>query len=1153
NGMFVGIEHTVPTERGNRLGSHFYKHVVPTERAAQNLSALQVLTALIFCFLLATGCQKPNPPAQFQLLRQNATGLNFQNDLPLTSELNPFNYLYFFNGGGVAAADFIADGLTDLFFTANFGENKLFLNRGDLKFEDVTTQAGVASPGAWKTGVSVADVNNDGLPDLYVNRVGGYLGLQGRNELFICQGIENGIPKFQEMAAEFGLDLTGLGTQAAFFDYDLDGDLDLFQLTHSVHQNETYGRRSSFPQGHPTAGDKFLRNDGGKFLDVTEQVGILSTALGYGLGIVAGDINLDGYPDIYIGNDFHENDYLYLNMPDQKGGRIFQEILTSQIGQTSRFSMGVDMADFNNDGWNDIVSLDMMPYIPEILKSAVGEDSYDVSRIKTEYGYHYQQARNALQLNTGNWGGHVSDTFEVSDTWLASQPHFQEIAMFANVHATDWSWAALFFDFDHDGLKDLFVSNGIVRRLNDLDYINFLANNQLHWKRENADFLEESDLHVVEKMPRVKLPNRFFKNTGSLRFEEIGDQVKGNLPTYSNGAACADFDNDGDLDVVVNNLEDEPFIYKNLQAETPPLRGGRGGDGDRNYLSINLKGSPANRNAIGAKAIVFKKGERLLVENYPVRGFESSSLGSLHLGVGDTATVDSILLIWHDNTFQRLSASGFNLTISVEWKPGLPPFDYRILHRKPANPFQFSDVTGQLGLAFRHEENAFIEFNREPLIPHQVSTESPALAVGDVNGDGLEDVFFGSSHRKKSALFLQQPRGKFLEKTPPAILADSLFEDVDAVFADLENDGDLDLVIAAGGNEYRGMDEPKKQRFYRNDGNGNFQRVDFQGIYMTAACVLPADFNGDGLVDFFFGARAEPWNYGITPKSALLKNKGNGEFENVPEQIDGGLQEAGLVKNGAWSDVDADGDPDLVLAIEWEPLTIFLNNGGKFEKTIPVTSLTLSTSHPSHPLKGWWNFVLPHDFDGDGDVDILAGNLGENAKFKPTENEPVKLYVNDFDGNGQVEQILSYWVGGKEIPFAGFKDITKQLPPLKKQFLFARDFAKASLPEIFGKEKLEKSIVREANELRSMYFENTGGLKFTAHPLPAVLQFSPLAAAQISDLDGDGKQEVILAGNFFDCAVEMGRYDANFGNVLRIGKAGKMEVFSLGDIRLKGQ
>ncbi len=1079
---------------------------------------LKYTIPILSLFLL--GCSHPETGLpKFELLRKNATGIDFDNTAQQSANVNVFNYMYFFNGGGVAAGDFNQDGQIDLFFTSNLGPDKLFLNEGKLHFRDVTQQANVNpvlaavasakeedSGISWKTGASVIDLNNDGLLDIYISQVGDYKAIKGHNRLLICQKIENGIPIFEDKSAEWGLDLVGFGTQAAFFDYDLDGDLDMYQLNHSLHQNGTFGPRKQFEGSiHPLSGDKLLENKGGKFVDITAKSGILSTVIGYGLGIAISDLNLDGWPDIYIGNDFHENDYCYIN---QRNG-TFKESIAELVQHTSRFSMGVDIADINNDGWNDLISLDMEPEDPQILKASLGEDGFAIYEMKLGYGYQNQYARNALQLNDGTG-------------------RFQEIGQFAGVSATDWSWSPLFADFDSDGFKDLFISNGIPRRMNDVDFMRFQES-------KGAETGSSQDkLAIVEKMPRIKLPNKFFHNGGRLHFEDWAGKVQGDLPTFSNGAITADLDNDGDLDVVANNIEDEPFIYKNLDREQ--------GNTQNSFLFFQLKGTPKNLNAIGARVVLFKKnGERQVEEVYPVHGYQSSAMTPLHIGVGDAKVVDSAYIIWPDLSFERLGKLIFNGNNELVWRSGLPRFDFSILRKKEPNPFVFKDITQKTKLDFTHLENPFVDFNREALMPNMVSAEGPALAIGDLNGDGLEDIFFGSCKFGKSALYIQSNNGTFHLQTPAALLKDSIFEDVDAVFADLENDGDLDLVIASGGNEWRARDEAMKQRYYLNDGKGNLERRDFPGAFATASCVRPCDFNKDGLVDFFIGARAQPWNYGLTPSSYLFQNKGDGTFESVAEKIGGGLQHAGLVKNAAWADLDADGDQDLLLAMEWEPLTVFLNNGSNFIKK------------QLNDQSGWWNFALPCDFDGDGDLDILAGNLGQNSRFHPTPSEPVRMYVADFDNNGQLDQILTYYLKNKELPFATFEELTKTIPGLKKKFLYAKDFAKANLPEIFGKDQLSKSVKREANTFESIYFENMGGMQFKAHPLPDQLQFSTLNSCALHDIDGDGRMEAILGGNFYECNIEMGRYDANFGNVLRIGKNGDLQVYPLGDLRITGQ
>ncbi|MEM8526483.1 MAG: VCBS repeat-containing protein [Bacteroidota bacterium] len=1038
--------------------------------------------------------QKDASPAQFELLRQEQTGLDFQNVLTQNADFNVFNYMYFYNGGGLAAGDFNKDGLVDLYFTANMSENKLYLNQGDLRFEEATETAGLQGIEGWTTGASIVDINNDGMLDIYVTQMSGFQNIKGKNQLYVCQSIENGIPIFKDEAAEYGLDLEGFGTQAAFFDYDLDGDLDMYQLNHSLHRNGTFGKRKTFENDpHPLAGDRLWRNDGDKFTDVSARAGIYSSAIGYGLGITTGDVNNDGWPDIYIGNDFHENDYLYLN--NQNG--TFSEVLTEQIRHTSRFSMGVDMSDINNDGWNEIVSLDMHPYDPFILKSSLGEDGLDIFKFKLGYGYNPQFARNNLQLNNGNGT-------------------FSEIGIFAGIHATDWSWSPLFFDFDHDGYKDLFISNGIPRRMNDIDYVNFKTNDDLRYKNQ-FDQLEDTDLTYIEKMPEIKLENKFFKNTQSIRFQDIKAQIDNNTVTYSSSAIYADLDNDGDLEIVVNNIDDEPFVYKNLQIEQQKA--------DVHYLNLRLTGTAQNPNAIGAKAIVFKGDERYTVEYFPTRGYQSSALTDLHLGIGQKEQVDSIVLVWADRTYQNITPNQYDTTLSIVWKANLPQFDFQKLVSSKAQTTEYEDIAANIGLNHKHDENPFVEFHREALIPHTTSAEGPALAVGDVNGDGLEDVFVGGAKRKTAALFLQQSNGKFQQKTPNSILQDSIAEDVNAIFVDIEKDGDLDLIVASGGNEFRGKHEALKQRVYLNNGNGNFERKDlFPNTFMTASCVLPADVNGDGNIDLFFGGRAVPWQYGVVPESYLFINQGDGTFE---EKTPDALKKAGLVKDGTWSDIDKDGDLDLIIAAEWQPILIFENENGQLNKT------------EINDASGWWNTVISGDFDGDGDMDLMAGNSGENTKLKPSKDQPIRLFVNDFDDNDQIEQILTYHIEDREIPFATYAELTKQLVQLKKQFLYAKDFAAASLGDLFGQEKLNTSIVYEANTFQSIFFENQGdGKDFVMHALPDEAQFSTLHA--IAPLKNSN--QFLLAGNSAQSNIEMGWYDASYGQVLEIEADGKMAI-----------
>ena len=1047
---------------------------------------------LIFPVLISA-CRKKTEDeftSGFKLLTADKTGLHFNNELFPTADLNIFHYMYYYNGGGVAVADFNGDNLLDVYFTANQKPNALYLNKGDLTFRDVSDFSNTSGEGGWSTGVTITDINNDGWPDIYVNQVGDFRNLHGKNRLYVWKSLnEDGIPVFEESAAEYGLDLIGFGTQAGFFDYDNDGDLDLFQLNHSVHLNGTFGQRKEFEGTfHKTAGDRLFRNDNGKFVDATAGSGILSTVVGYGLGMVFSDINMDGWTDIYVTNDFHENDYLYINQQDG----TFKESINDMMRHTSRFSMGVDISDINNDGYGEVFSLDMHPDDPYILKSTLGEDDYGAFLFKISYGYNYQYARNTLQLNNRD-------------------NTFSEIGIYSNVHASDWSWATLFLDFDHDGYKDIFVSNGIPKRMNDIDYVNFASNDEIQYKIR-MDELEETDMAVEEKLPEVKLLNKFYNNNRDLTFNDISTTIENTLPCFSNGAAYADFDNDGDLDIVVNNIRDEAFLYENN------LNHGKGKD--EHYISFKLKGPPQNSMAIGAKAMAFKKDEILYSEQFPVRGYQSFVTPVLHLGLGNLQSLDSILLIWPDHSYQSVSLDSIDRTIVLNYQPGLPKYQYHPTS-KETPPYQ--DITKEAQIDFVHEENEFVEFNREQLIPHMASTEGPALAVGDINNDGLEDFFVGSSKRKKSAIYLQSSRGTFLNATSSSILNDSIFEDVDALFADVENDGDLDLVVASGGNEYTGTSLALTQRVYINDGKGMFSRdtTSIKGIYMSAGCVAAHDFNEDGFVDLFFGGRTVPWKYGILPNSHLLLNDGKGKFSDVTSKYAPQLTQAGMVKDAFWEDFDNNGYKDLILAVEWGPLQIFYN-----DPTHQLTPKSVSGS-------GWWNFVRPLDFDNDGDIDFVAGNLGLNSKLKASDARPVRLYVNDFDSNDQIEQIMTYYLGDQEVVFPTHREIMRQLPSLKKNFLMAKDFARADLSALVGEKLVVESKKLSATQFENSYFENVDNSgTFKQYDLPPAMQFSSLRASAIIDFNNDTYKDLLLAGNYYENNIELGRYDADYGSVL---------------------
>lgn len=1063
------------------------------------------IISFIILGVFAMSCSKPKETL-FKVISAEESGLNFSNNLKPTADLNIFNYMYFYNGGGVGAGDLNNDGKPDLVFTSNQNQNKIFLNKGSLKFEDITEKSNFKAEKGWSTGVSIVDINQDGLLDIYVSRVGNFEVLKGHNLLFVCQNIDkNGVPKYQELSKEYGLDLVGFGTQAAFFDYDTDGDLDMFQLNHSVHQNGTYGQRQVFLNTfHPLAGDRFFENIDGKYTEKTKEVGIHSSAIGYGLGLGISDVNLDGFPDLYVANDFHENDYLYIN---QKNGKYVDEML-DKIDHTSRFSMGVDMADLNNDIFPEIFTLDMLPYDPEILKRSEGEDAFYNFKFKLSQGYNIQFARNNLQLNNRNG-------------------YFSEIGMYSGVHATDWSWSTLLFDFENDGKKDIFISNGINKRMNDLDYINFVSSDEIQQKISEKRF-DESDESLVDLLPEIKIPNKFYSNGTDLSFSDIADNIIGNEGSFSNGCVYADLDGDGDLDLITNNINQPAFLYENQSNTLKP---------ENKYLNVKLAGSEKNKNAVGTKCILYAGGNEYYQEKMPVRGFQSSMEISLNFGLGKVDKIDSLLIIWPDNSFEKHRNINTNITFSANYKAGLPKFDYSVFHLlKP----EFVDIAASVGLDIKHEENQYNEFDREALIPNMMSTEGPAIAVADINGDGLDDLFLGSSKRMKSQVYVQNSNGKFVKTPQKSIEADSVFEDVDAQFADFNADGKIDLVVASGGNEYYGKSEYLAPRVYLNDGKGTFiKKLDaFSGILMTASVVLVKDINDDKKPDLFLGARGVSWAYGEIPSSYFLINDGSGKFTDKTDEIAPDLKKAGMVKHAVWADYDKDKVDELVVAYDWGCIKSFKKSGKKYE----AKDLT--------DKKGWWNFVYPMDVNQDGKMDFICGNLGKNSRLHATENEPVRMYVKDMDENGRLDQIITIYMMGKETIFADKREIEKQMPYVKKQFIYSRDFAKASLEDVFGKAKIGDAEIFEANYFENSVLINKGDGTFNLKPLGGNAQFTPYYAAQnISEFK---KGQFLMMGNFYECNIQMGLYDADQGNIFSLKKEQTIKN-PISNLPIKGQ
>lgn len=1073
----------------------------------------RVKQSLVCTLILLASCRQQTVqlPPMFEILDSSKTGLLFTNKLKPTQEFNMFKYMYFYNGAGAAAGDFNNDGWIDLFMSANQGENKLYLNKKGLQFTDVTVAATIPQDGAWSTGVSVVDINHDGLLDLYVCRVGEFETLHGRNQLLVNQGVgKNGIPTFKDEAKSYGLDFSGFTTQAVFVDYDLDGDLDCFLLNHSVHRNGSFSPRKDFiGTYHPLSGDRLFRNDGKIFTDITKASQINSSAISYGLGVAVADLNLDGYPDLYMGNDFHENDYFYIN---QKNG-TFKEEITEHMMHTSQYSMGVDIADVNNDGYPEVVSMDMLPSDPYILKRSLGEDEYDIFQYKINAGYQYQYTRNNLQLNRRNG-------------------MFSEAGLYAGIYATDWSWAALWMDFDNDGLKDLFISNGIPKRMNDMDYVNFVSNDEIQ-RKISSNKMEEKDMALVNTFPEIKIPNKLYRNNGNLRFTDINQQISNDKPTFSNGAVYADFDNDGDLDIVVNNIDEAAMLYKNTSNDKK----------EKAFVSVSLKGPEKNTQAIGAKLVLFANGGIRTYEKYPVHGFQSSMETPLHIGM-DQTKIDSAFLVWPDNTFQPVQLNSKQAQLNFRYQKGLPAFDYQKIRGhwpEPTRPMK--DITAATTLSYTHTENVFAEFDREPLMPHMVSTEGPALAVGDLNRDGREDVFIGAARDQKSALFLQTAKGTFTKSIQPALAADSAAEDIDALWTDVNKDGFSDLVVVSGGNEFFGPDPHLQPRLYLNNGKGGLGKQEhaFDNIFVNASSVSASDFNGDGTTDLFIAGRSVPGEYGKIPRSYLLQNDGKGQFTDVTATRAKELMEPGMITRSSWFDIDKDSDQDLLITTEWNGIYAFINNKGNFTKS------TLTEK------KGWWNFVLPVDIDNDGDIDLIAGNLGLNSRLQATEKEPVKLYYNDFDANGRKEQVLTYFLHGRELSFANKDELQKQIPMLKKKFLYAEDFAKADLEKIFTKEKLNASEIVQADYFSNAVFINNGKMKFTAQALPWQAQLSSFRDAVVIDANKDNLPDILLVGNYYKNNIQMGRYDADFGTILLNKGKGNFTAENINGLQIKGE
>lgn len=1014
----------------------------------------------------------------FQQLPSGQTGIDFNNRVKDTRELNIFKYRDFYNGGGVAIGDVNNDGLPDIFFTSNQHENKLYINQGNWKFKDVTARAGLTSVHHWHTGVTMADVNGDGWLDIYVSNSGDIPGDDRSNELYINQ--RNGI--FREEAHAYGLDDKGKGTQAVFFDYDHDGDLDCFVLNNSNRPIESFGSDPFLRNTRdPVNGDRLYRNDQGKFTDVSAAAGIFGSEIGFGLGVTVGDLNNDGWPDIYVSNDFFEKDYLYLN----QGDGHFKEVIDDAMGHISQSSMGSDMMDINNDGNLDIFTTDMLPEDDKRLKLITKFEDYNVFNARLKNDFHHQFASNCLQLNNGDGT-------------------FSEIACYAGIEATDWSWGALSFDMNNDGWKDIFVSNGLNKDLTNQDFLEFLGSGETKRKIMSTGFDFQP---FLDKMKSTPLPNYAFINQGDLHFKNESSELGLAAPSFSNGAAYGDLDGDGDVDLVINNENSEAFVYRNMTSETL----------HKHFLKVRLKGKSPNTFGIGSRVTIYTKGMLQVLEEMPGRGFQSSMDPVLNFGLGDYAEVDSLLVCWPNMRTQTLFNVKADTLLILKEEDAVQPFRPQV---NPVKPL-FKNNTAAIKGNIRHRENDYIDFNDEPLIPKMISTEGPKLAVGDVNGDGLEDFFMGSAKNDTAKLFLQTPDGRFMQKTQYAFVQDREYEDAGAAFIDADGDGDLDLVIASGGNQLKEGSLNLLTRLYLNDGRGGFTRSfrNWPMIAINASCVRIFDFDGDGKPDVFIGARNIPGSYGLPPSSVLLRNNGNGNFSNVTTDVAPEFYKMGMVTDARVADIDGDGKKELIVVGDWMPVSIFKYTGSRMKKIKEIPNSS-----------GWWNCLTVADLNGDGKPDLIAGNNGLNSKIRADKDHPARLFVDDFDHNGQVECVAAYYkTDGKSYPYNLLGDLVKRIPMLKKKFLHFSDYAGKTMEEVFTSRQLDQATQLKVVQTQTCVFYNRGNGDFTMTPLPAEAQFSPVFSILADDLNGDGTKDLFLAGNFYGVKPETGRYDASYG------------------------
>ena len=1076
-----------------------------------------LMVGVLASALLFSGCSRPKSEEsepktaktdekRFTLLTAAETGVKFQNILQENAQISYFDNPYIYNGGGVAVGDINNDGLPDLYFVSNIFSNKLYLNKGNLTFEDISVKAGVEASRGFKTGVAMVDMNADGWLDIYVCRSHHPDGAVRSDLVYI----NNQDLTFTERAREMGLGGTAYTTHVAFFDFDRDGDLDIYQVNHpsdfeqgirvrlKVDADQNLVRR--LDPDSPDHSDHLYRNRGdGTFEDISIQAGIVNSA--FGLSASVTDINLDGYPDIYVANDFIEPDMLYIN---NRNG-TFSDQLFRHVRHASQNSMGSDMADFNNDGLEDLITVDMLAETnarQKLMTTSMVLDRYETL---IHYGYGHQLMRNVLQVNNGNGT-------------------FSDIAWLAGVSATEWSWSSLFADFDNDGYKDIFISNGIRRDMTDSEYIQFKRDTMEQLNKTGAPLVTAQTMQKwLDRMPQVKVHNYLYHNQGNLQFKDVSQGWGFDLKTFSNGTVYSDLDLDGDLDLVMNDLDSAVLIYRNDSDKL---------SANNNFLQLAFEGPTKNPFGVGTKATVYAAGQRQLHEVKVSRGFLSSVEPILHFGLGNAGQADSLIVEWPDGSVQQFESLSANQRVKVSHKnarrasqkslPKSGPLLQRLLAEKKT---------------YAHQENKFNDFEFERLLPHKFSESGPALSVADVTGDGLEDIFCGGAKGKPGVLLIQTARGEFREAIQPSLVADSVFEDVASVFFDADNDRDMDLLVVSGGYEYGPTSPMYQHRLYLNNGAGIFDRSNQLPLMQSSGgCVAVGDYDKDGDMDVFLGGRVVPGSYGKAPKSYLLRND-NGLFSDVTDSVSPELRHAGMVSAAQWTDINTDGFPDLVLAGEWMPVMLMLNQAGKSLRDVSQQwGLTNS--------EGWWNCVKALDVDGDGDVDLVTGNLGWNSLLKASPTEPMDLYASDFDENGNDEGIICSYLEGQSWPLPRRELIVQQIPSLKKKFVGFEKYSKSTIQDVFDATKLANALHRQAFTLTSTVWLNENGT-FVASPLPVEAQVSPVNTVVPCYLNNDNLPDLIVAGNKFGMQVELGRMDAGNGLVLINEGRGRFRALSV--------